>query len=115
MNESTSAAISQDSPNPPARNPAVLHCCQVWQSSIQYSLEKKMDRYDTKVRANAAYRNAMPDLSGYENIRDFIACTAHGMLIGVVDSIEGPKFLYAAQVALGALRHEPKEPKRPAA
>jgi hypothetical protein len=57
----------------------------------------------------------MPDLTGYENIRDFIACAAHGMLTGAIDPIEGPKFLYAAQVAVGALRHEPKEPKKAAA
>ena len=57
----------------------------------------------------------MPDLSGYQDIRDFIACVAHGMLIGAIDAIEGPKLLYAAQVASGVLRHEPKEQKQPVA
>jgi hypothetical protein len=57
----------------------------------------------------------MPDLSGYENIRDFIACTAHGMLNGAIDPIAGPKFLYAAQVAIGALSRQPKEQKQSAA
>ena len=52
----------------------------------------------------------MPDLAGFENIRDFIACTAHGMIIGAIDSIEGAKLLYAAQVAVGALHHQPKAP-----
>ncbi len=119
MNESTPAAViaaspSQTSPDPAPRNPAVIRCCQAWQSSIEDSRAKKMDRFDAQDRATAAYRNAMPDLSGYENIRDFVACIGHGMLIGAFDGIEGPKFLYAAQVAIGALRHEPKDQKRPA-
>lgn len=114
MNESTPAVPSQSSLDPAPRNPAVVRCCQAWQSSIEDSREKKKCDYESKKYAGAAYRNAMPDLAGYENIRDFIACAAHGMLIGAVDPIEGPKFLYAAQVAIGALRHQPKDQKRTA-
>jgi len=56
-----------------------------------------------------AYKDAMPDLCGYESIRDFIACTTHGMLIGVIDPMRAAKFLYAAQVAIGAFRLQPGE------
>jgi hypothetical protein len=56
-----------------------------------------------------------PIYSGYENIRDFIACTAHGMVIGAICSTQSSKLLYAAQVAIGALRHEPKKQRPPAA
>lgn len=40
-------------------------------------------------RAGEAYRCAMPLLLGYDNIRDFIACTAHGMLIGAIEESRG--------------------------
>jgi hypothetical protein len=53
-------------------------------------------------RANKAYREALPPLRGAENIRDFIACVAHGMAIEVFDTREASKMLYAAQVAASA-------------
>ena len=106
--------IDESSPNLTSRNPAVQRCCAARQRSLQESKAKKADLYDTKLHANDAYCEAMPDLSGYENVRDFIACVAHGMLIRAIDAIQGPKFLYAAQVALGALRHEPTSQKLPA-
>jgi hypothetical protein len=115
MNEASPAVTDQSSPLPPTRNAAVLRCCAARESSLRESRAKNRDNYDTKKFANYAYCDAMPDLSGHENIRDFIACVAHGMVTGVIDAIEGPKFLYAAQVAIGALRREPKDQKPSAA
>lgn len=40
-----------------------------------------------------------PPLSGADNIRDFIACVAHGMLIAAIEGPAGARLLYAAQVA----------------
>jgi hypothetical protein len=111
MTQTTPTPVEESAPNPPARNPAVLRCCAARDRSIQESRAKHRDKYDTDELAGAAYLHAMPDLSGYENIRDFIACVAHGLIVGVVDPIEAPKFFYAAQVAIGALRHEPKAHK----
>ncbi|MFY9854877.1 MAG: hypothetical protein WAK26_13465 [Terracidiphilus sp.] len=115
MNEAPTAVIDQPSPVPPTRNAAVVRCCTARESSLRESRAKALNRFETKDNANAAYCDAMPDLSGHQNIRDFIACVAHGMVTGVIHAIEGPKFLYAAQVAIGALRREPKEQKQPAA
>lgn len=115
MNEPSPAVTDQPSPLPPLRNAAVLRCCAARESSLRESQARKRDSYDTDHFATYAYCDAMPDLSGQQNIRDFIACVAHGMVTGVIDAIEGPKFLYAAQVAIGALRREPKEQKPPAA
>jgi hypothetical protein len=53
----------------------------------------------------------MPLLSGYESIRDFIACTAHGLLIGAIDGVHGTRLLYAAQVALSSMRSQPAPEK----
>jgi len=58
-----------------------------------------------------AYREAMPPLMGARNIRDFIACVAHGMLLHVFEANEASKLLYAAQVAA---QSEAKRDKRSA-
>lgn len=91
----------------PVRNAAVQYCCQARQRSLRQSELANAEYMATKIRAAEAYCAAMPDLSGYANIADFIACVAHGMLIGAINPIEGPKLLYAAQVAIGALRQKP--------
>ena len=58
----------------------------------------------------------MPPLLGAENIRDFIACVAHGMLIGTIENKDATKLLYAAQVAYLALnRPNPKRTPKSAA
>lgn len=53
-------------------------------------------------RAANAYREAMPPLTGAGNIRDFIACVGHGMLLNVFKESEATKLLYAAQIAHAA-------------
>jgi hypothetical protein len=53
----------------------------------------------------------LPPLSGFENIRDFIACVAHAMLIGAIMDNLGTKLLYAAQIALTTVRRQPASPK----
>ena len=107
--------MNESAPNPSIHNAAVQRCCAAHQRSIEQSKAKFMNSQDLNLRAVLAYREAMPDLSGHQNICDFIACTAHGILLRVIDPIEGPKLLYAAQVALGCLRYEPKPQKQPAA
>jgi hypothetical protein len=65
--------------------------------------------------ADKAYREAMPPLSGHQNILDFIACTAHGMLIEAINENACAKLIYAAQVALSASprQFEKREPAVP--
>jgi hypothetical protein len=96
------------------RNAAVQHCCNARLRALQNSKAAKLDSYDTRKRVAEAYRQAMPDLAGAENIRDFIACVAQAMLLQVIDPTEAPKLLYAAQVALGTLRYQPKAEIPPA-
>jgi hypothetical protein len=115
MSINSSSRTTPTRPGEPARTPAVQRCCEARDQSLVESKAKKTDSYGTKQSSAEAYCAAMPDLSGYENIRDFIACTSYGMVNGLIDIIEGSKFLYAAQVASGVLRHELKEQKQPAA
>lgn len=50
----------------------------------------------------------MPPLSGQQNIQDFIACVAQGMLLGAILVADGSRFLYAAQIAAAASRPQPQ-------
>ena len=54
----------------------------------------------------------MPPLSGHENICDFIACVAHGILIEAISGSDGARLLYAAQVAHTAL-NVPAQSRKP--
>jgi hypothetical protein len=109
------SSIAEASPNPPARNPAVQRCCDARDRSLEESRARNVEKFEAKMRSEDAYRNALPDLAGYENIRDFVACISHGLLTGDISPINSPQYLYAAQVAISALRLEPKEKKHIAA
>jgi hypothetical protein len=115
MNPAAPIPIQEASSNPSQRNAAVQRCCTARNRSLEESLAQKIDKYEARKHAEEAYRDALPDLSGYENIRDFIACISHGLLSGDIHPIESTTFLYAAQVAISALRLEPKDKKRTAA
>jgi len=114
MSEPTPSSIAEASLIPPARNPAVQRCCDARDRSLEDSREQNLDDHHTRDRAHKAFRDALPDLTGYENIRDFIACISYGRINGEIHPIEAPQFFYAAQVAISALRLQPKvkEPKR---
>jgi len=100
--------------NPPLttpKNPAIARCQDAWNTT--YKAMRDKNEWDaTSVRgANKAFCCAMPALDTPENIRDFVACVAHAMLMGTIEPKDGSKFLYAAQVAYGAVKHQPAAPK----
>jgi Na+/glutamate symporter len=88
-------------------NTAVARCLNEWERVYKAEKAKRKDDYDATEEAEKAYRDAMPPLSGYENIRDFIACVAHAMIVGAIADNQASKLLYAAQVALSAVRCQP--------
>ncbi len=89
--------------NPGCVNSAIQRCCNVWNKTFTAHKRIGTNPVSCYVRANEAFRKTMPPLSSEKNIRDFIACTAFGMMAGPVDILLGPKLLYAAQVAIGTL------------
>jgi hypothetical protein len=96
------------------KNAAIARCCKAWQLRYSAGRSKGEDEVLAAHHADGAYRDAMPALDGYNGIRDFIVCAAHGMLVGAILCQHGTRFLYAAQVALGALNRQPaKPPGRP--
>jgi hypothetical protein len=98
--------------HPAIKNPAVALCDEVWGKIFQATLDKKFNLYTAERCASKAYRLALPSLSGYQNICDFIACVSYGILLGAIKPDTGTKLLYAAQVALGAIPKSEKEKAR---
>ena len=106
------AEFSAGDKSSPARQiPAVSHCCEAWETAFQASYPHDKNPYKASREAAQAYRNAMPPLFGYQNICDFIACAAYGLVIGAIEDATGSKLLYAAQIAFGTLRTQPKSPQ----
>jgi hypothetical protein len=101
-------------PAPVSSNHAVARCLSAWAGAYKAERAKHKSNFEASQVAEKAYRDTMPPLSGYENIRDFIACVANAMLIGAIADDKGTKLLYAAQIALTTVRRQPT-PSKPAA
>ncbi|MGD0733226.1 MAG: hypothetical protein ABR956_18320 [Terracidiphilus sp.] len=91
---------------------AVRRCRAAWQRAFdEFLADCEGDDFDRTLAAKPAgeaYRNAMPMLIGFNGIRDYIACAAHGILLGAIPKESANEVLYAAQVALTTLSHQPK-------
>ncbi len=91
---------SVETPGPALANPAIAHCVKEWEMAYRAEFEKSGSQDNAALKAGKAYRVVLPPLSSRENCRDFIACIAHGLLLGAVPENNAGKLLYAAQVAL---------------
>jgi hypothetical protein len=100
-------------PNQPAStvNPAVARCTATWTQSYQHEFSRTRSEALAQHAARRAFSEAMPPLIGYDNIRDFIACCAQGVLLGALEPQKSAKLLYAAQVALSSARYQPAQTK----
>jgi hypothetical protein len=112
--------LSPDSPTdqPPAT--PLDKCLEAYASARKAAQASGERIYGINDAGEAAYRRAMPPLRGRANIREFIVCVTHGMLIKVISYPDATKLLYAAQVAYNAtnsakkLKNKPKTtPKLP--
>jgi hypothetical protein len=97
-----------------APNSALSLCSQARENAYRAALSTRERDESEFMRANRAekaaakaYREAMPSLSGFENIRSFIACVAQGLLLKVFTAPESNQLLYAAQVANSAASRRP--------
>jgi hypothetical protein len=114
MPEAPSSALASVPPadvRPALENPAVAHCCEVWEVTLRRALKEGHKLVFARVAAHKAYQQALPPLVGLENIQNFIACVAHGMLQGSILHQHGARLLYAAQVAKGAAHSTGTQPK----
>jgi hypothetical protein len=53
-----------------------------------------------------------PELVGYENIRDFIACVTYGMANDTITAFRGDRLLAGARLALSAVRQAPTDSEK---
>lgn len=84
-------------------NAAVQRCCEAYHRVL--AIPRPQDgKGSAKDFASEAFRHAMPFLTSAINIEAFIACVAHGMLLGAIYPDDASKLLYAAQVAIGSRR-----------
>jgi hypothetical protein len=97
---------------PCLKNPAVALCNEAWLKIHGATLERTKSLYTAERCAAIAFRLAMPPLSGYKNICDFIACAGYGILLGAIKEKNAGKLLYAAQVALATVPKESKTQTR---
>ena len=118
MSDQAETASTPNPAEPPAAAPAnasVARCCNAWTRARQEILAAGGSRILALIEARRAYSEAMPPLAGSQNIRDFVACVAHGMLKNVFPETSATKLLYAAQVAYNTLPKASSRTKRQAA
>ena len=108
MSIETEFSISNELLNPTHDScAAVTRCYAIWDRAFKTE-KMKREPYGQELRdARSAYCKAMPPLVGHENIRDFIACVAQGVLLGAITDSQSTRLLYAAQIAQGTLRYGP--------
>ncbi|MGA8042816.1 MAG: hypothetical protein WCA37_08440, partial [Terracidiphilus sp.] len=66
-------------------NPAVTRCTDAWNHTYQNEFARTRSEALAQHAARRAFSNTMPPLVGFDNIRDFIACCAQGVLLGALD------------------------------
>lgn len=95
--------------------PAVQRCLRAWQDAYDKkikNLARGEDEFEAKCAGRQAYLCALPPLSGYENIRDYIASVMHALVIHVADPDDVEHYLAGAKVAFSVLRQKPKRARR---
>lgn len=107
----TPATEEAEIANPVSENPAIARCLDAYMRTYKAAMRRGKGNSLATIGADTAFRTAMPSLTGHENIRDFVACVAHGMLMGVIRGPEAARLLYAAQVATVTARSLPAPPK----
>jgi hypothetical protein len=96
------------------QNDAVDRCNHAWQRAYNkevVGIDEDESTWPAKKAGNQAYLRAMPPLSGYDNICDFIACVTNALVIDAISACDAKRLLAAAKIAITAVRSEPAPPK----
>lgn len=104
----TSAEPGRRIPDRPNDNPAVARCILARQRAYNREFAESNNEVHAGNIGEEAYRHAMPPLSGYYNIRDFIACVTYAVLTDMLRPRQTDQLFEAAKIAISALRNEPK-------
>jgi hypothetical protein len=88
---------------------AIDICRRAWNSAHDEQAETKgSSEYECEKAGNKAYLEAVPALSGYKNICDFVACINYASMTGVVTHNDAAHYLANARIALSTIYHNPK-------
>jgi len=91
--------------------PAIQRCAEAWYRAYQNAETKGVNPISVRLRANEAYRYAMPPLNTPENVRDFLACVVHGMMVGAIIDELGSIWIRAARAAYAMCETKPNRPR----
>ncbi|MGP8186175.1 MAG: hypothetical protein ACLQKY_08880 [Terracidiphilus sp.] len=103
--------LTEEAPDRLTENDAVANCVRAWRITMKNEraeLDEGDSEFEAEKVANDAYLGAMPPLTGYRNICDFIACVTQASMLDVIRQKQAEHLLAAAKIALSALRLEPK-------
>jgi len=92
---------------------AVLNCRAALLHAYNEQMAREKSEYQASKLGSQAFRRTMPLLISEGNIRAFIACVAHGILIDAIPGEDGPRLTAIARLALASLPREPKSAGRP--
>ena len=87
---------------PKFHNPAVARCCHAWNRVFKANSKAGTNPVLIYIRANEAYRFAMPPLSTPESLPDFVACVTHGIALNTIPMVHAAAMMNAAKVATRA-------------
>jgi hypothetical protein len=102
-------------PDDPATE-AVSHCINAYNAAYEECRNSnggpgKASTYQCEKEGGIAFRDSLPTLSSRQDILNFIACVAEGVLLEAIPENTSSKLIYAAHAALRALPREPKPRK----
>jgi hypothetical protein len=107
--EPASAPVADPVPDVPdaprTANDAINECYEAYRLAWQAAKARGATSSAVKIEADHAFRTALPPLVGFYRICDFIACVAHGVLLGAISGADSSKLLYAAQVASSTTKY----------
>jgi hypothetical protein len=92
---------------------AVLNCRAAFMHAHKEQSAREKNGYLANKAASLAFRRTMPLLTSEGNIRGFMACVAHGILIEAIPFEDAPRLTAIARLAFASLPREPKSPGRP--
>ena len=89
---------------PGFHSPAIARCCKAWNRAYKYHRERGTNPISFHLRANEAYREAMPPLSSPQNLCDFIACLTHAITVRAICLEHAASLMHAAGMASRAFK-----------
>lgn len=119
---SSAAAAEPENPQPESENlhnEALDRCVKAWRRTFDLAYidpdddslapPDDDDTLFAREQASLSFRDAMPPLAGFDNIRDFIACTTYAMLKRIFAKDECQQLFGAAKIAMALLRAQAKQ------